>query len=399
MNEARRIEDDVLAPVFAKKPLTIVRGQNATLWSDDGTPYVDLGANFGVANVGHSHPRVVEAIRAQAIQLTHLQQTLYSPPRAAFLARLRSILPSGLSRVFLSNSGAEAVESALKYARVGTRRSRFVAARNAFHGRTLGALGATWKPEYRRPFEPLTPTFDFVPYNDPAALDRVVTEETAALILEPVQGEGGVIPATAEYLREARRVCRERGALLIFDEIQTGLGRTGRTWAFERYGVEPDLLCMGKSIAGGLPMGVLAMREDVAQAMPRGAHGTTFGGSPLVCAAAEATLGVLLEERLAERSERLGELALERLRTLQVPVVRETRGIGLMIGVDLRVKPQPVLERLLERRVLALQAGTTVLRLLPPLTIPHAQLNEGLDRVVETLGERAWIARPEVAAA
>lgn len=391
MTNPRDVEDRLLANVFPKKPVTFVRGQNASLWTEDGIEYVDLGANYGVANVGHCHPGVVQAIQEQASRLIHLQQTLYSPPRAALLERLSRILPPRLGRFFLANSGTEAVEAALKFARAATRRPGIVAARNAFHGRTLGALSTTWKKAYREPFEPLVPGVTFVPYNDPRAFDAAVTDRTGLVLLEPVQGEGGVTPATADFLRAARQACDDHGALLAFDEIQTGLGRTGRTWAFEHHGIEPDLLCIGKSIAGGLPMGALALRDEVVRAMPKGAHGTTFGGSPLVCAAAEATLRVLEEEQLAERSGRLGDRAQRRLREVAAPVVREVRGLGLMLGVDLRIKPAPILERLLERRILALSAGTTVLRLLPPLTIPEPQLDRGLDLVAGTLEERPWI--------
>lgn len=383
--EDRRVEDEVLASVFPKKPVEIVRGENSFLYGPSGERYIDLGANYGVANVGHTHPKVTAALQREAANLVHLQQTLYSPQRAAFLRELRRVLPRRTPRAFLSNSGTEAVEAAFKWARGATKRKGFVACRGGFHGRTFGAVSATWKLSYREPFEPLVPGFSFMPFNDPAALDSAITEETAAFIVEPVQGEGGVTPATPEFLKAARARCDATGTVLIFDEIQTGLGRTGRFWSHEYAGVEPDVLLVGKSIAGGLPMGITALREDLAAALPKASHGNTFGGGPLVCAAAEATLRVLREERLAERSDRLGRVALDRLRRLDAPALREVRGLGLMIGLDLRLKPQPVLEALIARRVLALQAGTTVLRLLPPLTIPDPVLAEGLDIVEEVL--------------
>lgn len=382
---SRQVEDSVLAQVFQKKPAEIVRGENALLFGPQGERYIDLGANYGVANVGHAHPRVVAAIREQAAHLIHLAQTLYSPVRADFLRELQRILPRRTPRAFLANSGTEAVEAALKWSRASTKRTQFVAFRNAFHGRTYGALSATWKPAYREPFEPLVPGFQFVPFNDAAALESAVTDETAAVLLEPVQGEGGVHPATAEFLRAARKACDDHGSLLILDEIQTGLGRTGRTWAHEHFHVDPDILLVGKSIAGGLPMGLAALREDVATAMPKAAHGNTFGGGPLVCAAATATLQILREERLAQRAATEGAHTMARLRKANLPLVRDVRGLGLMVGADLRIKPQPILEALLRRGVLALPAGTTVLRLLPPLTIPPPLLDEGLTVVEDVL--------------
>lgn len=392
--EDRRVEDEVLASVFPKKPVEIRRGENSFLYGPGAERYIDLGANYGVANIGHAHPRVTAAIQREAANLVHLQQTLYSPQRAAFLRELRRVLPRKTPRVFLSNSGTEAVEAALKWARGATKRKGFVACRGSFHGRTFGAVSTTWKLSYREPFEPLVPGVSFMPFNDPAALETAVTEETAALIVEPVQGEGGVTPATPEFLKAARARCDATGTALIFDEIQTGLGRTGRFWSHQYAHVEPDMLLIGKSIAGGLPMGITALREDLAAALPKASHGNTFGGGPLVCAAAEATLQVLRDERLAERSDEMGRRTLERLRRLEAPSVREVRGLGLMIGLDLRLKPQPVLEALVARRVLALQAGTTVLRLLPPLTIPESVLDEGLGIVEEVLRTTKVAAAP-----
>lgn len=383
--EDRRIEDDVLANVFPKKPVEIVRGENSLLFGPGGERYIDLGANYGVANVGHAHPKVTAAIQREAANLVHLQQTLYSPQRAAFLRELRRVLPRRTPRVFLSNSGTEAVEAAFKWVRGATKRKPIVACRGSFHGRTFGAVSATWKLAYREPFEPLVPGFSFTSYNDPAVLETAITDETAAFIVEPVQGEGGVTPATPEFLRAARARCDATGTILIFDEIQTGLGRTGRFWSHEHAGVEPDILLVGKSIAGGLPMGITCLREDLSAALPKASHGNTFGGGPLVCSAAEATLQVLREERLAERSARLGATTLARLRSLAAPAVREVRGLGLMMGLDLRVKPQQALEALVARRVLALPAGTTVLRLLPPLTIPEPVLQEGLTHLEDVL--------------
>lgn len=381
----REVEDARLAPVFPKKPVEIVRGEGSLLFGPKNERFIDLGANFSVANVGHSHPRIVRVIQEQAKRLVHLQQTIYSPQRAEFLDELGKVLPQRTPRVFLSNSGTEAIEAALKWSRAATGRKKFVAAKNSFHGRTFGAMSITWKLDYRKPFDPGLDGIEFTPYNDPAALDALVDDNTACVVLEPVQGEGGVTPATRDFLKQARQSCDDHGALLVLDEIQTGLGRAGHWWGHQEHNVLPDIMCIAKSIAGGLPMGVTAFREDVANKIPKGSHGTTFGGSPLVCAVAAETLRVIRDENLPERARTEGAHVLDRLRRANAPIVRDVRGQGLMMGAELRIKPQPVLEALLQRGVLALQAGTTVLRLLPPLNIPRNILDEGLGIIEDVL--------------
>jgi acetylornithine/LysW-gamma-L-lysine aminotransferase len=381
-----------LARSFPPKPVAFARGAGHELSTADGTAYVDLGgASHGVANFGHSHPRIVAAIQAQAARLVHTTMTVPNAERAAFLDRLHRLLPAHLERTFLANSGTEAVECALKHAAAATGRTRFVALRNSFHGRSLGALSATFRPQYRKPFQGLLLDVDFVPANDESALEAAVTEETAAILLEPVQGEGGLTVLSPEFLRAAERIAHAKGALLVVDEIQTGLGRTGHDLAIQPSGVKPDLLLLGKSLAGGLPIGTCSMTADVAARMPAGGHGNTFGGGPLVCAAASAALDVLRDERLSERARVEGERLLGRLRAIPSPLVREARGQGLMLGLDLRVKSQPVLDALLARRFLALAAGPTVVRLLPPLATPR----EVLDAAADALG--AILADPALA--
>lgn len=381
---------------FPAKPVSFVRGQGHHLYTADGTAYTDLGgASHGVANFGHCHPRIVAAVQEQAARLTYTAATLPSPVRGEFLERLHRLLPAHLARTFLANSGAEAIEAALKHAAVHTGRIRFVALRGAFHGRTVGALAATFRPQYRKPFEALLPRVDFVPINDVAALEAAVTPETAAILVEPVQGEGGLAVATDAYLRAAQGVAHAQGALLVVDEVQTGLGRTGRDLAIDGTGVRPDIVTLGKSLAGGLPVGATCMTDEVAASMPPGGHGTTFGGSPLVCAAASAALDVLRDERLSARAALEGEELQRRLGAIASPLVREVRGRGLMLGLDLRIKSQPVLDALLSRRLLALGAGPTVVRLLPPLAIPR----EDLHGVVAALDEILAGMAPAVATA
>lgn len=307
----------------------------------------------------------------------------YPPPRGGeFYRTLVSLLPPELNRVFPTNSGTEANEAAIKFAWAHTKRRKLVAAMRGFSGRTLGSLSVTWEPKYREPFMPLLGPVEFIPFNDVEALRKAVDEETAAVILEPVQGEGGVRPATREFLEAAREITREKGALLILDEIQTGMGRTGRRFAFEHYGVVPDILTLAKALGGGVPIGVAVMREEVAKSMPKGGHGTTFGGNPLAMAAGVAALRYLERTRLWERAAELGPWFMEKLREIPSPKIREVRGLGLMVGLELKEKVAPYIERLeKEHRVLTLQAGPTVIRFLPPLVIEKADL----ERVVEAV--------------
>jgi acetylornithine/LysW-gamma-L-lysine aminotransferase len=363
----------------------LVRGAGASYWDERGRRYVDLGASHGVGNLGCSHPEVAAAVARQAAELLYLGTGYETPVRTRFLDRLGAVLPPSLSRVFLSNSGTEAVEAAIKFARAATGRAKVVAAMRGFHGRTYGALSATWKREFRDGFEPLVPGFVHVPFNDVAALSASVDGSTALVLLEPVQGEGGVHVASDAFLRAARERTTQEGALLAFDEVQTGLGRTGRLFGFERWSVVPDLLVLAKSLAGGVPVGATATTEAVHERF-HGSHHSTFGGGPLACAAGVATLEVLVRERLWERAEVLGEQARERLRHLPSEKVREVRGVGLMIGIELRERVAPTLERLEQKGFLALPAGATVLRLLPPLVIPEQDLVAGLEAIEEVLG-------------
>ncbi len=368
--------------VYAKRDLTIVRGQGALLWDDQGKEYIDCAAGHGVANLGHCHPKVVQAIQEQAARLITCPEMFYNPVRAALLEKLTTLAPAGMERAFLCNSGTEAVEAAFKFARYSTGRTEIIAAMRGFHGRTMGALSATWNKKYRQPFQPLIPDIRHVPYNKLEKLDAAVSEQTAAVILEVVQGEGGVNPGSAEYLRGAQEICRQRGALLILDEVQTGFGRTGRMFALEHHDLQPDILCVAKSLAGGVPMGATLLGERVKELHP-GLHGSTFGGNPLSAVAAVAALDVLVEEGLPQRAAETGAYLLDALKNIESPLVREVRGLGLMIGIELKQKVAPYLQALQQRGVLALSAGMNVIRLLPPLVITRQQV----DRVVEAISD------------
>lgn len=380
MSSSVELELKHTSGVYVKRSITIVRGEGALVWDDQGRVYIDCVGGQGAANLGHANAAVAAALAAQARRLIACPEMFPNDQRAALMARLSAL--TGLRRVFLCNSGTEAVEAALKFARASTGRTEIVAAMRGFHGRTLGALSATWNRAYREPFEPLVPGFRHVPYNNLDALSQAVGENTAAVLLEVVQGEGGVHPGTAEYLQGAERLCRERGALFILDEVQTGFGRTGKMFAFEHYSLQPDLLCLAKSIAGGVPMGATLIGERVG-ALPVHSHGSTFGGNPLACAAALAALDEMERLDLPARAAEQGAYFLAQLRQLHAPLIREVRGLGLLIGVELRQKAAPVLQALMERGVLALSAGLNVIRFLPPLVIQREQL----DRVVEALAQ------------
>lgn len=387
MNATIELENTYTSGVYTKRPLVIARGSGALLWDDQGREYIDCAAGHGVANIGHGRPEIAAALAAQAQRLITCPEIVYNDTRARLLERLAQLAPQESTRIFLCNSGTEAVEGALKFARLTTGRTVIVATLRGFHGRTMGALSATWEPHYREPFAPLVPGVRHIRYNDLTAAQAAIDEQTAAVIIELVQGEGGVHIASEDYVHSVAALCRERGALLIVDEVQTGLGRTGRLFACEHYDLQPDILCIAKSLAGGVPMGAICLGPRVTQSgrISGGIHGSTFGGNPLACAAALTTLDILEQEALPERAASLGTFALERLTSLRSPLIREVRGRGLMLGIELHKRAQPYLESLLERGVLALPAGPNVIRLLPPLVITEEQLERALDCVAEVL--------------
>ncbi len=383
MQNIIEIENKHTSGVYAKQTLTIVRGQGASLFDVDGVEYLDCSSGHGVANLGHAHPKIAEAIYKQASTLITLFETFPNDQRAMLMEKITALVP-GLNRVFFCNSGTESVEAAFKFARISTGRKNFIAAMRAFHGRTYGSLSATFNKKYREGFEPLLPGVSHVAYNNIEALDKAVNEETAAVILEVVQGEGGVYPATAEYIQAARRFCSERGALLIVDEIQTGFGRTGKMFAIQHFGVTPDLLTCAKSLAGGVPMGAVLIGKNVKNLTP-GVHGSTFGGNPLSCAAANAALDIMKDEDLPGQAEAKGAYLVEKLRKIESPNIREVRGMGLMVGIEMKQKVTAYIKALQEKKIIALNAGMTVIRLLPPLVITYEQIDHLVDVLAELL--------------
>ena len=384
------VEERILGGTTARRgEVVITRGEGSWVFDEQGKKYLDLGSAQGVAMLGHCHPRVVEAISRQAETLTLCPNYLYNDTRAEFSQALVNVLPRHLPHLFLANSGAEAVDGALKFARLFTKRPAFVATTKGFHGRTIGALSVTWEPKYRDGFLPLLET-THVQFNDAAALDRAITDRTAAVILEVVQGESGVNVGTPDFLQSAQRLCRERGALLIVDEIQTGFGRTGKWFAVEHAGIEPDIMCLAKGLGGGFPMGALAYTKAIRNVLTPGAHGTTFGGSPIACAAGLAAIQAYQDDGLIQRSAVLGAHLRTTLRSAleDVAAVRDIRGLGLMIAVELRTKVAPVLKSLmLNHGVIALPAGPTVLRLLPPLVITESEIDFGVQAIAKAIKE------------
>ncbi|MBW8010736.1 MAG: aspartate aminotransferase family protein [Chloroflexi bacterium] len=370
--------------VYAKRELAIIRGKGVTLWDDQGKTYIDCVSAHGAANLGHSHPAVVEAITQQAKILISCPEMYHNDIRAALLEKLIRLAPSNIKRAFLCNSGTEAVEAAIKFARFSTKRTEIISFMRGFHGRTLGSLSATWNKKYRAPFEPLVPEFKHVPYNNLEKLEAAISEETAAIILEVVQGEGGVHPGGSDFLLGAQRLCHEKGTLLIVDEVQTGFGRTGKMFAFQHHELQPDMICLAKSIAGGVPMGAVLIGDRIGEISP-GIHGSTFGGNPLSCAAALAVLETFEKEKLCERAAQLGESLFSKVRAIKSPLIRDVRGMGLMVGIELKQKVSPYLNQLLSRGVLALPAGLTVIRLMPPLVITTEEIYQIVDAVEEVL--------------
>ncbi len=386
--EIMNVEEKLMANVYAKKPIIITKGKGALVWDIHDKEYIDCTGSYGVCVVGHSHPKVVEAIKKQAETLISCHGSFYSDVRSELLQKIIQITPKGLDKVFLANSGAETVECAIKLARKFSGKPEIVAMMGAFHGKTMGALSATWDKKYRDPFKPLVPEFKHVPPDNLERVREAITEKTAAILVEPIRGEGGIRVPPNGFLQGLREICNEKNILLIFDEVQTGFGRTGKIFACEHWNVIPDIICLAKSVAGGLPIGMTIAREDIMSSFKVGEHSSTFSGSPLVCAAACAAIDVLVNEKLPERAATLGEYFKEKLQDLQTRyrIIKEVRGLGLMIGVELRFDVLNILIKSMNKGALILDAGRNVLRFLPPLVIKKEQIDKVLvvlDSVIE----------------
>jgi acetylornithine/LysW-gamma-L-lysine aminotransferase len=382
-------ENRYLANVFSKKPIVLAKGKGALLWDITGKEYVDCASSYGVAALGHCHPKVVAAVKAQAEQLITCHSCYYNDKRAEFIEKLVKITPKGLDKAFLSNSGAESVECAIKLARKYTGKPEIIALMGAFHGKTMGALSATWDKKYREPFMPLIPEVKHVAPDNAVKIREAITDKTAAVLMEPIRGEGGVRVPPDGYLSEVRDICNEKNVLLIFDEVQTSFGRTGKLFGCQNWNVTPDVMCLAKPFAGGLPIGITVAKENVMASLKIGEHSTTFSGSPLVCAAGCAAIDALLEEKLCDKAAVNGKYFKSQLEGLQAKhkIVKEVRGLGLMLGMELRFDVHHVLLKALDKGILVLDAGRTVVRLLPPLVIEKVQIDKAIAVLDTVLGE------------
>jgi len=371
-------ENRFTAQVYAKRPIVISKGQGATLWNIEGKEFIDCTGSYGQCVIGYGHPKIVKAIEEQAGKLSSCHGYAFNEVRAKLAEKIVKISPKGLDKVFLSNSGAEAVECALKTARKHTGKKETIAMVGAYHGKTMGALSATWNNKYREPFQPLLPGFKHVPYGNTARVKEAITDKTNSLIVEPIQGENGVRIPPMDYLKELREICDEKGILLIFDEIQTGFGRTGKIFACEHWKIAPDIMCLAKGVAGGLPIGVTIAKDEIMSSLGMGEHTSTYGGNPITAAAATAAIDVLLDEDLSTMASELGKRFLSELKDIEqgFKIVREARGLGLMLALEFRFGVRDIIMEAMNRGVLVLDAGRTIIRFLPPLVIKKEQLDQ-----------------------
>lgn len=376
---------------YTRQPFALVRGKGSYVWDANGNKYLDMISGIAVNNLGHCHPKVVKALKEQAEQLIHCSN-LYWNEHQVLLAKLLVDNSCG-DKVFFCNSGAEANEGAIKLARkysfekYGAERYEIITAVNSFHGRTLAALTATGQEKYQQGFAPLIPGFKYVPYNNLQALQKAVTSRTCAVMLEPLQGEGGIYPATKEYLAGVKALCAEKELLLIFDEVQTGLGRTGKLFAYQHFGIEPDVFTLAKGLGGGVPIGAIVARGAAADVLGPGQHASTFGGNPLATAVAYAAFSVIINEKLAEQAAEKGKYVKTRFLTLQKEnhLIKEVRGLGLLLGIELSMEGQKVQELCREKGVLINCVQNKVLRLTPPLNISNEDLDYGIKIIKEVL--------------
>jgi acetylornithine/LysW-gamma-L-lysine aminotransferase len=382
-------EDQFMGNLYQRFPVTVEKGKGAHVWDTDGKEYIDCMGGYGVALVGHQNDRVNKAIKEQVDKIITVHSSLYNKTREEFLKTLIGLAPKNLTQVHLNNSGAEAVEAAMKFARKFTGKKGMVAMKGSYHGKSFGALSLTFNPKYKKAFAPLVEKVSFASYGDIESLRSVIDEDTAFVILEPIQGESGIVVAPDGFLQEVRKLCDEKGILLIFDEIQAGLGRTGRLWACDHWNTAPDIMCLAKGIAGGVPMGATLVRPDILASISKGEHSSTFGGNPLSCAAGVAALKAITEDGLIENSEKMGKIFREGLEKLKEKhaIIREIRGKGLMIGVELKFEVRDILMNLIKEGVLMLYSGRNILRILPPLVITEEDITKVLQALDSVLTE------------
>jgi LysW-gamma-L-lysine/LysW-L-ornithine aminotransferase len=382
-------EDQYLSTtLYQKFPVRIDRGKGVRVWDTSGKEYIDCMGGYGVALVGHCNPRVVEAIKNQAEKLIVCHMSFYNDARGDFLSRMATIAPKGLSKIFFSNSGAEAVEAALKFSRRYTGKPGIISMSGGYHGKTFGALSATYSEKYRKPFMPLLENVKFLPYTT-TRIEDAVNDNIGVVIVEPIQGETGIILPPEGLLQNMREVCTKHGIVLIFDEIQSGLGRTGKMWAGENWKTIPDIMCLAKGLAGGVPIGLTLSKPEIVEALRVGEHSSTFGGNPLACAAGAATIGSLIEDKLVENAANVGGYFKDGLLKLKEKhrIVRDVRGLGMMLALELRFDVRNLLLDGIRHGLLMLYSGKNILRLLPPLVMDKETISQALETMDELLSE------------
>ncbi|NOJ30282.1 MAG: aspartate aminotransferase family protein [Nitrososphaeraceae archaeon] len=374
-------EDQFLGTMYQRFPITLVRGKGAKLWDNSDKEYIDCMGGYGVALVGHCNDRVVSAIKEQAEKLITCHMSIYNDTRLKFLERFSKITPQHLSKVFFSNSGAEAIEASLKFSRKYSGKHGIVSTNGGYHGKTFGALSVTFNEKYRKSFMPLLEGVKFVPYGDAEKLEESIDETVGTVILEPVQGETGIVVPQEGYLQQVRKICDKHNVVLIFDEIQSGLGRTGKMWAGEHWNTRPDIMCLAKGIAGGIPMGLTICKPEIIDVIKIGEHSSTFAGNPIACAAGSATIDSLVEDKLVDNAAKMGNYFREGLFSLKErhKVIREIRGKGLMLAVELRFDVKDVLMDSLHNGLIMLYSGRNILRLLPPLVMDENMISKSLE--------------------
>ena len=374
-------EDTYLGNLYQRFPINISKGKGAIVWDVSGKEYIDCMGGYGVALVGHCNDRVINAIKNQSDNLITCHMSVYNDTRLKFLQKMSKISPKELSKIFFSNSGAEAIEAALKFSRKYTGKNGIIAMTGGYHGKTFGALSVTYNEKYRKSFQPLLEGVKFIPYNNPSKIEDSLDSSIGTVIIEPIQGETGIIVPSDDFLQKVRKICDQNNLVLIFDEIQTGVGRTGKMWAGEHWSTTPDIMCLAKGIAGGLPMGLTLCKSEILDAMKLGEHSSTFAGNPLSCAAGIATIDSLVEENLVGNAAKVGNIFKNGLLELKENhrIVRDVRGLGLMLALELRFDIKDVLFEGIKEGLLMLYSGRNIIRLLPPLVIDEVKVLKTLD--------------------
>ncbi len=380
-------EDSYLINLYQRFPVTIERAQGATIWDTDGKEYIDCMGGYGVAIIGHCNKDVIDAITLQMNKLMVCHMSTYNNSRLQFLSKLKSIAPNNLSKIFFSNSGAESIEAALKFARKFSQKTGVVSMYGGYHGKTFGALSVTYNSKYRKSFSPLLEGVKFVPFGDISSLAQTIDESIGTVIIEPIQGESGIIMPPEGYVKAVRELCTEKKLVLIFDEIQTGLGRTGKMWAGENWSAVPDIMCIAKGIASGIPTGVTFVKEEIANCMNLGEHSSTFAGNPIASSAGSATIDTIIKEDLVSKASDTGTYFKKKLIELKDkhPIIRDVRGLGMMLALESRFDVRDILMDGIKNGLLMLYSGRTVIRLLPPLVMKKEQVSRAVEIMDEIL--------------